>query len=86
MHRNAVLCGNGLLNDKILDWSKVNAFADTKINVTEKLEFIFGMVEKVVRKGENTGYQHLLLFPNCFKKSSSAALERVNPLPQNLEF
>ena len=31
---------NSLLNDKILDWSKMKALADNKINVAEKLEFV----------------------------------------------
>ena len=51
---NAVL-GNGLINplpnDKILDQSKLKAFADNKINVTEKLKFILERVE------------HFLFFP-----------------------
>ena len=29
-----------------------------------------GRVENTVGKGENAGYQHLLLFPQCFKKAS----------------
>ena len=28
------------------------------------------MVENIVGKGENTGYQHFLLFPQCFQKDS----------------
>ena len=31
---------NSLLNYKILDSSKMTAFADNKINVAEKLEFV----------------------------------------------
>ena len=27
-------------------------------------------VENIVGKGENTGYQHFLLFPQCFQKAS----------------
>ena len=27
-------------------------------------------VENIVGKGENTGYQHFLLFPLCFRKLS----------------
>ena len=29
------------------------------------------MVENVLEKGENTGYQHFLLFPQCFQKAFS---------------
>ena len=59
---------NSLPNDKILDWSKLKAFADEKINVTEKLKFVLGRVESIVGKGENAGFQHFLLFPQMFSK------------------
>ena len=41
-----------------------------KINVTEKLKFVLRRVENIVGKGENAGYQHFLLFPQCFQKVS----------------
>ena len=53
----------------------MKAFADDKINVTEKLRLFFffffflgggGGVENIVEKEENAGYQHFLLFPQCF--------------------
>ena len=50
------------LYNKILDWSKLKAFTDDKINLTEKLKFVSGRVEKIVGKEENAGYQHFLLF------------------------
>ena len=59
---------NSLPNDKILDRSKLKAFADDKINVTEKLKFVLGRIENILGKGENAGYQHFLLFPKCFQK------------------
>ena len=31
---------------------------------------VFDMVENIARKGENAGYQHFLLFPQCFQKAS----------------
>ena len=55
------------LDGKFLDWFKLKAFADDKINVTE---FVLGTVENIVGKGENAGFQHFLLFPQCFKKAS----------------
>ena len=48
---------NSLPNDKILDWSKMKAFADDKIDVTDKLKFLLGIVGNIVGKGENAGYQ-----------------------------
>ena len=61
---------NSLPNDKILDWSKLKAFADDKITVIEKLWFVLGRIENIVGKGENAGYQHFILFPQCFQKVS----------------
>ena len=61
---------NPFLNGKLLDWFKLKAFADDKINVIEKMKFVLGTVENIVGKGENIGYQHFLLFPQCFQKAS----------------
>ena len=38
--------------------------------MTEKLKFVLGWVENIVEKGENAGYQHFLLFPQCLQKAS----------------
>ena len=59
---------NSIPNDKILDWSKLKVFADDKISVNEKLKFGLERVENIVGKGENAGYQHFFLFPQCFQK------------------
>ena len=65
-----VNCLNSLPNDKILGQSKLKAFAADKINMAEKSTFFWGRVENIVGKGENAGYQHFLLFPQCFQKAS----------------
>ena len=31
---------------------------------------VIDRIENIVGKGENAGYQHLLLFPWCFQKAS----------------
>ena len=37
--------------------------------ISVKVEYIFhDMVENIVGKGENAGYQHFLLCPQCFLK------------------
>ena len=59
---------NSLPNCKILDLLKLKAFADDKINVIQKLRFDFRRVEIILRKGENAGYKHFILFPQCFEK------------------
>ena len=61
---------NLLPNNKILDYSKLKAFADKKINVTQKLNIVMGWVEKIVEKEENAEYQHFLLLPQCFQRIS----------------
>ena len=68
---------NSLPNDKILDWSKLKAFAVDKSNLTEKLKFVLGKVENIVGKGENAGHQHFLLFPQCVQKTSFTGLLKV---------
>ena len=57
-----------LPNDRFLDWPILKAFADDKINVTQKLKFVLGGVENIVGKGENAGDQHFLLFQQFFFK------------------
>ena len=61
---------NSLPNDKILDWSKLKAFADDIFKGTEIIVFVFDSVENIVGKGENAGYQHFLLFSQYFQKAS----------------
>ena len=68
---------NSLPNDKILDWSKSKAFASNKIIVNQKLKFDMGMVENIVGKEENAGYQHFLLYPQCFQKVSFSGSLKV---------
>ena len=54
---------NPLQNNKILDVTKLKAFADNKLNMTKTMISLFERVENSVGKGENAGYQHFLLFP-----------------------
>ena len=61
---------NPFPNDKFLDWSKLKAFVDDKIDVTENLKSVLGRVENIVGKGTNAGYQHFLLFLQCFQKAT----------------
>ena len=59
---------NSLPSDKFSDPSKLKAFADDNIKVTEKMKFVSEMVENLVGKGENAGQQHFLLSPHFFFK------------------
>ena len=64
--------GASLPNNKILDLFKLKANTDDNVivNVIEKLKPDFGRVENIVGKIENVGYQHFLLFLQCFQKAS----------------
>ena len=57
--------------------SKFNASADDKFGVAEIMGFVFERVENTVGKGENAGYQHFLLFLQCFQKASYPELLKV---------
>ena len=61
---------NFLPYNEILDWSKFEASANDDINVIEKMKNVLGRVENIMRNDENAGYQHFLLFPQCFQKVS----------------
>ena len=51
---------------------------------------VFDQVENIVGKGENAGFQHFLLFPQCFQKATFSLFlkvgivwQNVNPLPKD---
>ena len=57
------------------------------------VKFVFDRVENIVGKGENTGCQQFLLFPQCFQKLSFFSVVKswdcvvkVNPLPRMATF
>ena len=68
---------NPLPNNKTLDLCRLKAFADDKINVTDKLKFALGRLENIVGKGKNAGNQHFLLFPRCFQKATFSGWLKV---------
>ena len=76
---------NSLPNDNILDWPKLKAFADDNSNVAAKMMISFyDRVENIVRKGENAGYQHFLLFSQCFQKAFSTSSLKAGIVWQNV--
>ena len=56
---------------------KLKAFADDKLNVTQNIKVVFNRIENIVAKEENAGYQHFLLFPQCFQKAFSSSTSKV---------
>ena len=64
-----------LKENKIPDLSQLkNTLRITKNCVTKTMEFTIERVDKIVRKGENAGCQHFLVFPQCFQKHYSKVL------------
>ena len=61
---------NPFPNDKILDYTKLKAFADDNSTLAEKMISVYDRIENIVGKGENAGYQHFLLFPQSFQKAA----------------
>ena len=68
---------DSLPNDNILDVTKWKAFTDNKLNVPKMKISVFDRVENTVVKGENAGYQHFLLFQQCFPKPLFLGLLKV---------
>ena len=54
---------NPLPKNKILDMTKLKAFADEKLNIVKMMISLLDRVENTLGKGENAVYQHFLLFP-----------------------
>ena len=49
----------------------MKAFADDKLKVIQMQKFVPDKTENIEGKEENAGYQHFLLFSQCFKKAYS---------------
>ena len=58
---------NPLTDDKILDRTKLKAFADDKLNVTKMIIFVFDRAENIVGK-EKLLVQAISPFPTMFPK------------------
>ena len=62
----------------IFDMTKWRAFADHKLNFDKMTIFLCDRVESTKGKEEKTGYQHFLLFLQCFPKPSSLGSLKVS--------
>ena len=49
----------------------LKAFADDKLNIAGMIISLLDRADNTVGKGENAGYQHFLIFLQCFPKPSS---------------
>ena len=70
-----LLIVNPLRNKKFLDVTKLKTFVDEKLDVAKMTNSLFNTAENAVGKGENAGYQHFLLFQQCFLKLSLGLLK-----------
>ena len=53
----------------ILGCTKLKAFTDGKLEEAYIRMSVVDRIENIAGKEENAGYQHFLLFPQCFHKS-----------------
>ena len=65
---------NSIPNNELV---QLKAFADNMYNVVKTILSIIYREENIVGKGENAGYQHILLFPQFFQKLSSSGSLKV---------
>ena len=57
------------MHNRTFDWSKLKAYADINLNVTEKLFLVLGRVQNSVGTGENAGLKSAFSpFPTMFLK------------------
>ena len=67
---------NSLPYDKNMDWSKLKAFADDKLNATEKSKFVLGCVENIVGKNRKCWFPAFSPFPtNVFNRLLSCVVK-----------
>ena len=59
---------DSLPNDKLLEKSKLKAFADDKLKMIKIARFVLDKIENIMGKEENADYQHFLFFPTMFSK------------------
>ena len=71
-------------NNTILGWSKLKAFADDNVNVTQKLKFVLGRIEKNIRYKKILVTGILSLSKNVFKSLLFKGYKKSGPCVQGL--
>ena len=66
--------------------SQLKAFADDKIDATEKLKIVLGGVENIVGKGKKCWLPAFSPFPQCFQKASFYGLLKDGIVRQKVNF
>ena len=85
--QQSILCGwrggglaliNPFPHDKILDQTKLKAFADAKLNVTTMIISVSDRVENIVGKGEIACTSNFSFSHNVFKRLLSQRHQKVS--------
>ena len=69
---------NPFPHDKILDQTKLKAFADDKLHVTKRIITVFDRVENIVEKGEIACTSNFSFSHNIFKRLLSQTRQNVS--------
>ena len=69
---------NPFPHNKILDLTKLKAFADDKLNVTKMIISVFDRVENIVGKGEIACTSYFSFSHNVFKRPVSQGRQKVS--------
>ena len=69
---------NPFQHDKILDQTKMKAFADDKLNVTKMIISVIDRVENIVGIGEIACTSNFSFSNNVFKRLLSQTLQKVS--------
>ena len=69
----------------IFGQDQIQSIADDKLNVARMTISLFDRVENTVGKGENAGYQHFLLFLQCFPNPPSLGSSKVGIVWERLK-
>ena len=77
---------NSLPDNKILDETKFNAFADDKLNVTKMIISVFDRVENIVGKGKIACTSNFSFFHYVFKRLLSQMSQKVSLCGNGLTF
>ena len=81
-----ILCFNPFPRDKILDQTKLNAFADDELNVTKMIISVFDRVENIVGKGEIACTSNFSFSHNVFKRLLSQSRQKASLYGNGLIF
>ena len=71
---------NPLPDNKNFPLSKLKATENNNFNLAQIVQFVFDMEGNMVGKGESAVYQHFLLYPQCFQKTSFPGSLTLSPM------